>query len=145
MASATLTGRCLCGAVRFSFEAGKRDVDVCHCTMCRRWAAGPFLAVAHNGTVAFAGGENIGVYRSSEWGERAFCKACGTLLYWRLSGSDEYGISAGALDDQSGLTLATEIFIEEKPAYYTFANQTKKMTGEEVMAAFAAEKNAGQG
>jgi len=143
VAGKTLTGRCLCGAVRFSFEAAKHDVDVCHCEMCRRWTAGPFLAIAHKGAVAFAGIENIGLYKSSEWAERAFCKICGTPLYWRFRGSDEYGISAGALDDQSGHTLTTEIFVDEKPAYYSFANATKKMTGEEAMAALLADKNTG--
>lgn len=144
MAEETRTGRCLCGAVTFSFAAARHDVDVCHCAMCRRWTAGPFLSVPHHGTITFEGGQNIGIYNSSEWGERAFCKVCGTPLYWRFRGSDEYAMSAGALDDQSGLTLATEIFIDEKPAYYAFANETKQMTGEEAMAAFMDGKTIGQ-
>ena len=135
-----LNGRCLCGAVHFSFAPAKREVGVCHCSMCRRWAAGPFMVLDHEGAVAFEGGENIGVYKSSEWGERAFCKVCGTSLYWRLSGADHYAVSAGALDDQAGLAFTTEIFIDEKPAYYAFANDTTRMTGAEAMAAFGADK-----
>lgn len=142
-AGSTVSGRCLCGAVRFSFETATRDVGICHCGMCRRWAAGPFLALEHQGAVAFEGGDKIGVYKSSEWGERAFCKACGTSLYWRMSGTDHYALSAGALDDQSRLALTTEIFIDEKPLYYAFANETKKMTGAEVVAAFGDGKELG--
>ena len=32
------------------------------------------------------------------------------------------------------MKLTTEIFIDEKPDYYAFANETKKLTGEEAMA-----------
>jgi hypothetical protein len=79
----------------------------------------------------------VRVYRSSEWAERAFCDTCGSSLYYRLvEGGDMY-LSAGVLDDQSDLELTSQIFIEEKPAYYTFANQTKTMTGAEVFAAAA--------
>jgi hypothetical protein len=35
------------------------------------------------------------------------------------------------------MVLTSQIFIDEKPAYYTFANQTKTMTGAEVFAMFA--------
>lgn len=140
-----LSGRCLCGVVRFSFEPAKQEVGVCHCGMCRRWSAGPFFVLDHEGPVVFERREHIGVYKSSEWGERAFCKACGTSLYWRLSGADQYALSAGTLDDQTGLQFVAEIFIDEKPAYYAFANETQKMTGAEVMAAFKASGNAGQG
>ena len=133
MGSSTRTGRCLCGAVRFAFEAAKHGVDACHCGMCRRWTGGPFLGLAHDGAVSFEGPEHIGVYKSSAWAERAFCRLCGTSLYWRITGTQEYSFAAGTLDDQSALELTTEIFIDEKPAYYAFANETRKLTGEEAM------------
>lgn len=142
--SGSLSGRCLCGAVRFSLTPTTRNVGVCHCSMCRRWAAGPFMVLDHDGPVTFEGGENIGTYKSSEWGERAFCKTCGTSLYWKMSEAEHFAVSAGALDSQDGLSFTSEIFIDEKPAYYAFADDTQKMTGEEVMAAFAAGKEAGQ-
>lgn len=129
-----ISGRCLCGAVSFTAKAPDHDVDACHCSMCRRWTSGPLLALTVDGAPSFEGGDNIQVYKSSEWGERAFCKLCGSTLYWLLSGTDQYEISAGTLDDQSRLALASEIFIDEKPAYYSFANDTKKLTGAEAMA-----------
>ena len=136
-AGGTVSGRCLCGAVKFTADVAKRDVDVCHCSMCRRWTAGPFMGLMHEGEVVFDGAESIGVYKSSEWGERGFCKHCGTPLFWRLSGSNTYSFSAGALDDQTGLKLTMEIFIDEKPAFYDFANETRRLTGAEAMAALS--------
>ena len=136
-ASSDISGRCLCGAVSFTAKAANHDIGACHCSMCRSWTSGPFLALALDGPLNLQGAENIGVYKSSNWAERAFCRLCGTSLYWRPSGTDQYAISAGTLDDQSRLVLTSDVFIDEKPAYHAFANDTKKLTGEEVMAALA--------
>ena len=135
-AGGTIRGRCLCGAVSFAAEVAKREVDICHCGMCRRWSAGPYIGLGHDGAVALEGAENVSVYKSSEWAERAFCKVCGSSLYYRLLGTDHYSFSAGALDDQSRLVLTMQIFIDEKPAYYDLANDTPKLTGAQVFAAF---------
>ena len=132
-----VSGHCLCGAVTFAARVAKRDVDVCHCEMCQRWTAGPYLGLACDGELTIEGRENLGVYKSSEWGERLFCRNCGSSLFWHLAGTDHYSIAAGTLDDKSGLDLTLQIFIDEKPAYYDFANDTPKLTGAEAMAAFA--------
>jgi hypothetical protein len=139
-----LSGGFLCGAVRFTAVPRDRDFGVCHCGMCRRWTAGPFFALECGDTVKVEDRSNLGVYRSSEWAERCFCKTCGTALFYRLVDKNFYVVSAEAFDDRSAFTLASEIFIDEKPAYYAFANPTKKMTGAEVFAAFAGP-DAGQG
>ena len=81
--------------------------------------------------------KSLGVYRSSEWAERGFCKACGTPLYYRLIDKDMYFVSAEAFDDVMDISFTTQIFIDEKPSYYDFANKTHNMTGAEVFAQFA--------
>jgi hypothetical protein len=129
-----LAGGCLCGAVRFTAVPHERDVGACHCSMCRRWTAGPFLAVQCGGTVRVEDNSNLGIYRSSEWAERGFCKKCGTPLFYRLVGKDFYEVSAGSFDDTSEFRFTSQIFIDEKPPYYDFANKTKNMTGAEVFA-----------
>ncbi len=126
-----ISGHCLCGAVSFTAEAVSHDVSVCHCSMCSRWSGGLLMFLEVIGAPVFEGRDNIGLYRSSEWGERGFCKVCGSSLFWKLTGRDWYSLSTGTLDDQSRLTLATEIFIDDKPVYYSFANDTLKRTGDE--------------
>ncbi|MGE3150677.1 MAG: GFA family protein [Pseudorhodoplanes sp.] len=138
-AAKTLSGGCLCGAVRFTAVPRHPHVDVCHCGMCRKWSAGPLFALDCGGTVKVENAAELGVYRSSEWAERCFCKVCGTSLFYRLVGKDFYAVSAEAIDDKSGFVFTTQIFIDEKPAYYDFANETKIMTGAEVFAAFSGE------
>jgi hypothetical protein len=138
MASASKqSGGCLCGAVRFSATPSDHDVGVCHCSMCRRWTAGPFMVRDCGTSLKVEDASSLGAYRSSEWAERGFCKTCGTPLYYRLIDKDSYFVSAEAFDDVKGITFTTQIFIDEKPAYYDFANETRTMTGAEVFALFA--------
>lgn len=131
------SGGCLCGAVRFTATPADHHVGACHCGMCRRWAAGPFLERDCGTSVEVEDQTNLGVYRSSEWAERTFCKRCGTPLYYRLIEKNHHYVSAEAFDDRAGYVFAYQVFVDEKPAYYEFANKTHNMTGAEVFAAFA--------
>jgi hypothetical protein len=98
-----------------------------------------------NGVVQVEDATSLGIYRSSEWAERGFCRQCGTPLFYRLVGKDFYVVSAEAFDDKADFRLTSQIFIDEKPAYYDFANRTHNMTGAEVFAAFSASQaNDGQ-
>lgn len=132
-----MTGRCLCGAVKITVTGDHKDVGACHCGMCRRWGGGPTMALDVGQDIEIEGKDHIIAYRSSDWAERAFCKTCGSNLYYRLVDADSYVVCVGILDDQDGMTLKSQIFIDEKPAYYDFANQTKNMTGAEVFAMYA--------
>ena len=134
----TISGGCLCGAVRFTAAPATRDVGACHCSMCRKWSAGPFMVLDCGDTLKVADDSKLGVYRSSEWAERCFCRQCGTPLFYRLVAQNLHFVSAEAFDDREGYAFKSQIFIDEKPAYYDFANKTKNMTGPEVFAAFAA-------
>jgi hypothetical protein len=136
-----LSGGCLCGAVRFTAAPREHTFGACHCSMCRRWAAGPFLAVECDDTVVIDNAASLGVYRSSDWAERCFCSKCGTVLFYRLVGRNYTAASAEAFDDIKDFVFASQIFVDEKPAYYEFANATKTMTGPEVFAAFAASQS----
>ena len=132
-----MTGRCLCGRVSFTVDVPEPGVGVCHCAMCRRWSGGPLFALHHTAPVHFAGEDHIGRYQSSDWAERGFCRSCGSSLFYRLRGSGEYFMAVGAFDDPSRFTLDTEVFVDEKPDFYAFANETEKMTGAEVFALYA--------
>ena len=137
MAATSKQGGCLCGAVRFAAAPKDQEVGACHCSMCRRWTAGPFMVLDCADTLKVEDPNNLGVYRSSEWAERCFCKKCGTALFYRLVSNGQHYVSAEAFDDRAGYALTSQVFIDEKPAYYDFANKTHNMTGAEVFAAFA--------
>jgi hypothetical protein len=135
-----LSGRCLCGSVRFTAVPKKMEMDVCHCDKCRRWSAGPFMGVMCGTSVKVGNEAALRAFTSSEWAERLFCGECGTTLFWRMRETGETSVSMNAFEDLSGFTFTEEIFIDEKPAIYAFANATHKMTGAEVFAAFAVQQ-----
>ncbi|MCC2617171.1 GFA family protein [Aestuariibacter halophilus] len=130
-------GHCLCKAVTVTADSVKASVGACHCSMCRTWGGGPLLALECGSDVHFTGQDNIGRFASSDWAERGFCRRCGTHLFYHLREQDAYILPAGLLDLSAELMLDHEIFVDEQPPYYCFANDTRKMTGAEVFAAYA--------
>lgn len=130
-------GKCLCGSVTVSAEKINQNIGACHCTMCRKWTGGsPFFATNCE-EISFSGEENIQTYNSSAWGERGFCKKCGTNLFYKLKEKEQYILSAGLFDGVEGYNFDHQIFIDEKPDWYDFANETTNMTGAEVFAKFS--------
>lgn len=126
-----MNGHCLCGSVSFTSPEAK-EIGACHCGFCRRWGGGALLAVHCGPGVQFSGAEHISVYASSQWAERAFCKNCGTHLYYKLLATGEYLVPAGAFDSDD-FKLASQIYIDKKPPYYSFANQTPMLTEQQVI------------
>ncbi len=132
----TRSGQCLCGALKFTATPKNGDVGVCHCATCRRGTAGSYFAIDCGDTLAFENENALGVYNSSEWAERGFCTKCGSPIFWRTKDKTVNIVSVNAFDDAGELRLDHEVFIDEKPAYYSFAEKTKQMTGEECFAEF---------
>ena len=138
MTTDRMEGKCLCGAVTVSATLNAQ-VEACHCGMCRRWGGGPLLAIQCGSDVQFSGKEQIGVYDSSDWAERGFCKRCGTHLFYRFKPADAYAVPAGLFERQERLNLHEQIFIDSKPGYYAFANDTPMLTEAEVLRRFGME------
>lgn len=137
------TGGCLCGAVRFTATPRQPHFGACHCAMCRRWAGGVWMAVGCGPDVSFNDSAPVATFSSSKWAERGFCAKCGTALFYRLRDSGHYQMALGAFDDSSGLTFTRQIFIDEKPDSYAFADDTRNLTGAEVIDGYLADKSAG--
>lgn len=118
-----LSGTCLCGGVSVRLPIAMDDVGVCHCSTCRRWASGPWMALQAPG--ASIEGETLATYRSSGFAERGFCRRCGTHIFHRPQDGPELAVSAG-LFDISGLHIAREIFHDAKPPFYHFVAVSEK-------------------
>tara|TARA_R110002167_G_scaffold45019_3_gene135258 strand:- start:1810 stop:2109 length:300 start_codon:yes stop_codon:yes gene_type:complete len=79
-------------------------------------------------------------FQSSEWAERGFCNKCGTSLFYYLKPADQYHFPVGLLEEGLQIKFGHQIFIDEKPEYYSFSNETQNMTGAEVFAHFESEQ-----
>jgi hypothetical protein len=117
----SITGRCLCGAVRFEADR-PRDVVLCHCGECRRWAGHVWAATAaHRADVRIVEDGALRWIDSPEsetHARRGFCAKCGSSLFWDAPDRDTISIAAGALDGPTGLRTAREIYTEYAGDYY---------------------------
>ena len=132
-----VSGRCLCGAVKFDAMLKSSDVHLCHCSMCRQWAGGGFLGVDLDGPAKFEDETSVGRYSASAWGERVFCTQCGSSMFWQTKNGAHVSASAGLLDLDEDARITLQFFVDEKPEYFEITGDSKKMTGAEVFAAFS--------
>lgn len=130
-------GQCLCGKVSFRADVSAH-VQACHCTQCQRWTGGGPLYAVRVRDLELTGEENIRSYTHSEWGERAVCGSCGSTLYWKLQGRSIAFVALGLLDDQSGITVTEEIFVDERPHWMPPYEGAAQRTGAEMKAQLAA-------
>ncbi|MFC7051312.1 GFA family protein [Hansschlegelia quercus] len=107
-------------------------MGVCHCGMCRRWTGGVYMYTSiEPASLELSGGDQLRFYASSDFGERGFCSNCGSSLFWRMRDGSGMEVAAQALDDPSSLPFTAEIWMDDKPANYSFANPTRKSPRDE--------------
>lgn len=137
-----MKGQCVCGETTFEVELRNHNVHACHCSICRRQTSGVIMTIdVEQGSLNFIKQNRLAIYESSEWGERGFCNACGTNLFWRTKDQSYCNVNVFALNDTpEDLNLDMEIYIDCKPEFYAFENSTKKLTESDVVALFTANK-----
>jgi len=136
MGEGAIEGHCLCASVRLTAWPRRMEMDACQCAMCRRWAGGVFLAVPCE-RIEIADETTVTVYPSSEWGERGFCRTCGSNLFWRMQdGSGDIAVSTQLFEQPERFLFAEDIFIDHKPSNYDFAGARRRLTGAETIAQF---------
>jgi len=129
----TLSGQCLCGNVRITLSEPARTVEICQCDMCRRWG-GAFYAAQTGADAAVRGEDSITEYQSSNWAKRAFCKRCGSGLWFQFLPTRSRSFSAGLFDDAAKHGIEKEIFVDEAAEWCRIEGDHRRQTGEEVIA-----------
>ncbi|QNM82216.1 GFA family protein [Sphingomonas sabuli] len=93
--TASRTGGCLCGAVRFTAAGAPYRVGTCHCLDCRKHHGAVFFAAAMFPRDAVT---VTGATRAYEG--RHFCPECGSSVFG-LYDDSEIEINLGAFDEPS--------------------------------------------
>jgi hypothetical protein len=116
------SGRCICGAVAFEVRGDLRDVLLCHCTECRRWAGHVWAASA-----ALFEELEFTEERGLRWidspdsahdARRGFCGECGSSLFWQVPGGERISVAAGCLDAPTGIETTGQIWTDSAGDYY---------------------------
>jgi len=131
-----LKGSCLCGAVSIALSQKSRDIEVCHCDMCRSWSGGPLFTLHgdKDDAPAITGMEHVSAYRSSDWAERAFCGRCGSSLWYHFIPADTRAFMAGLFPLPAGYAVSEQIFVDQRPGWARLAAQSHEKTGAQVIA-----------
>ncbi|HEY6817083.1 MAG TPA: GFA family protein [Croceibacterium sp.] len=120
--TASATGGCLCGAVRYSVDGAVGPAGYCHCTDCRRVTGSAFNISA---PVRLADLAVTGDLRShahpAESGTiltRHFCATCGSPIYAASPAHpDIVYVRAGTLDDPDLVRPALEAWCGSRVAW----------------------------
>jgi hypothetical protein len=123
---ATLTGRCLCGEVRFEVAQPFTGGAFCHCLSCKKLSGGGGTANGRVPTEAIrvvAGEELLRTYQPDEGSAKTFCSACGSNLFgggWPDSPAASVRLSA--LDDPGGFVPGSHIFVRSVAPWETLSD-----------------------
>jgi len=116
-----LRGSCLCGAVVYSAAGSVESASHCYCTMCQKQhgaASGTYANVARAGLTIKRGEDFITEYASSDHGRRAFCRHCGSTLFWRSETSPgRIALTLGTLDSRFTDPVEIELHTDTKPSW----------------------------
>ncbi len=116
--SGRASGGCLCGAVRYRVEGALRDVVFCHCSRCRR-THGHFAAYTACAREELELVEERGLrWHELDGARRGFCGECGASVFWSRPERPTISISAGTLDEPTGLAPSHHIYLADSGDYY---------------------------
>jgi len=112
-----ITGRCLCGGVRYSVDAVPVWQGACYCTNCQRQTATAFSVIvgvpSKDLTVE---GDTLASFKTASEGyqsttERRFCSACGSPIFSTIESMPDVAfLKAGTIEDTSWIEPTVEIW-----------------------------------
>jgi hypothetical protein len=114
-----LTGRCLCGAIRYRCGPILYPPTLCHCESCRRASAAHAVGwlTVNTPDVAFTG-ETPREYASSPGVLRTFCGRCGTPLTYRSERRPrEIDFTVCSLDQPELAAPTDHIWMQDAPGW----------------------------
>ena len=114
-----IEGGCFCGAIRYAIDDGDYLVVNCHCTMCRRTSAAPFVTWIVVPKARFQYNQGVPkTLASSKKGTRYFCGHCGTPVACEIRARpQEIDITVGSLDHPSDFPPTVAVHEDTKLAW----------------------------
>lgn len=106
------TGGCLCGAIRYRLASAPFDAGWCHCRTCQLSSGSPAMAFATVPLDDYLVEQGaIATLASSDFGQRGFCRDCGTPLFMRVDHQpDTIDFTIATLDEPDPVVPGYHIF-----------------------------------
>lgn len=114
----TLSGSCLCGAVRYTVNGEAQRFYHCHCSRCRKASGtGHASNLFVQGALTWNSGEElIRTFKLPEAARFAnsFCEVCGSRMPRFIEKVGMVFIPAGSLDDEPDIRPQARIFLDSR-------------------------------
>lgn len=114
-----IEGGCFCGRIRYRIDDGEYLTANCHCTMCRRVHAAPFVTWIVVPLERFRYTSPAPqTLESSADGTRYFCPSCGThVACVNASHPEIVDVTVGSLDQPERFKPSMEVFADTRLAW----------------------------
>ena len=123
-----VSGRCLCGSVRYQVSAVRRELIHCHCEICRRMTGAVWIGThAVRSDLTIEDDDCLAWYQSTDHSSRGFSRKCGSTLFFDSTERPTIGIAAGSVDQPSGLELVVHIFTSDAADYTRFTDDIRQV------------------
>lgn len=122
-----LSGRCLCGALKWRAKGGMLWAAICHCEDCRRAASSDYVSWfgVQRAALTWSGPRRF--FKSSRQVTRSFCGDCGSPGSFETEiFPEETHLYSATLDDPSVYHPTAHIFWSERVPWVSFADDLPK-------------------
>ena len=117
----TMTGGCVCGAVRYRTEAEPVMAGYCHCRDCQRTGGGGHVGFIGLPRAAVTVAGETRSYSlpagSGRMTTRHFCAVCHSLVYGTSEVTGGMSLYAGTLDDPALFKPRIAIYVRSRPPW----------------------------
>lgn len=117
----TVTGRCLCGDIRYTITGDPMATAVCHCEHCQRQSGSAFSInlMLHESQLSVDG--DLSTFEETDdagdtvFVRRRFCGSCGSAVVSEMVQTEGMiAVKAGTLDDKSGISPIAQVWCVDK-------------------------------
>ena len=119
----TVSGGCLCGAVKFEIDLPTKWCANCHCSMCRRAHGAAYVTWVGVDADRFrvvAGDDQLARHHSSDDAWRSFCRTCGsTLLFESTRWAGEVHITRSSIEGEIDRDIQVHAFFDDRAVWHS--------------------------
>ncbi|MES1200752.1 MAG: GFA family protein [Pseudomonadota bacterium] len=128
-------GGCLCGAVRYSYNARPMGLNACHCGHCKKLSGSDYIKMLLGERAHLTHTGETAVYRKTAESGRQIdirrCAQCGTRLWHEPLAAPQFVfVCAGTLDDSDWAQPTSHIWVELAGAHVEFAPDAVALEGQ---------------